>query len=42
VADRVVFMADGTVAEAGPPQALFAAPRDPRLQRFLRHLEPVA
>jgi polar amino acid transport system ATP-binding protein len=42
VADRVVFMADGTVAEEGPPQALFAAPRDPRLQRFLRHLEPVA
>jgi polar amino acid transport system ATP-binding protein len=41
VADRVVFMADGTVADEGPPDALFAAPQDPRLQRFLRHLEPV-
>ncbi len=40
VADRVVFMADGTIAEEGPPAALFDTPRDPRLQRFLRHLEP--
>jgi polar amino acid transport system ATP-binding protein len=42
VADRVVFMADGGIAEQGPPAALFGAPADPRLQRFLRHLEPVA
>ncbi len=42
VADRVVFMADGAVAEQGTPEALFGAPRDPRLQRFLRHLEPSA
>jgi polar amino acid transport system ATP-binding protein len=42
VADRVVFMADGRVVEEGLPETLFAAPRDERLQRFLRHLEPTA
>jgi polar amino acid transport system ATP-binding protein len=42
VADRVVFMADGAVAEAGPPASLFGAPKDPRLQRFLRHLDHAA
>ncbi len=42
VADRVVFMADGLIAEQGAPEALFNAPTDPRLQRFLRHLEPTA
>jgi polar amino acid transport system ATP-binding protein len=42
VADRVVFMADGRIAEEGPPAALFGAPRDERLQKFLRHLEPMA
>jgi polar amino acid transport system ATP-binding protein len=42
VADRVVFMADGRIAEEGPPAALFGAPRDERLRRFLRHLEPMA
>lgn len=42
VADRVVFMADGRIAEEGPPDSLFGAPRDERLKRFLRHLEPVA
>ncbi|MBX9698288.1 MAG: amino acid ABC transporter ATP-binding protein [Acetobacteraceae bacterium] len=42
VADRILFMADGRIAEEGAPAALFDAPRDPRLQRFLRHLEPAA
>ncbi len=42
VADRVVFMADGGIVEEAPPEALFGAPRDPRLRRFLRHLEPNA
>jgi len=42
VADRVVFMADARIVETGPPGELFTAPSDPRLQRFLRHLEPVA
>ncbi|MBX9751857.1 MAG: amino acid ABC transporter ATP-binding protein [Roseococcus sp.] len=40
VAHRAVFMADGRIAEQGPPDQLFGAPRDERLQRFLRHLEP--
>jgi polar amino acid transport system ATP-binding protein len=42
VADRAVFMADGMIVEAAPPEELFGAPRDARLQRFLRHLEPAA
>ncbi len=42
VADRVVFMADGAIAEEGPPGRLFSAPADERLRRFLRHLEPAA
>ncbi|WP_291295027.1 amino acid ABC transporter ATP-binding protein [Elioraea sp.] len=42
VADRVVFMADGAVAEVGPPSSFFGAPKDPRLQRFLRHLDHAA
>jgi polar amino acid transport system ATP-binding protein len=33
-------MADGKIVEEGPPDILFDAPSDPRLQRFLRHLEP--
>src|SRR3954451_5648548 len=35
VADRVVFMDQGRVLEAGPPETLFEAPEHPRLQRFL-------
>lgn len=38
VADEVVFLADGGVAEAGPPAVIFDAPADPRLQRFLRRM----
>jgi putative amino-acid transport system ATP-binding protein len=38
IADRVVFMADGRIVEAGPPAALFDAPRDPRLKAFLRRV----
>jgi polar amino acid transport system ATP-binding protein len=35
VADQVVFMDEGEVVEAGPPQQLFDNPRSHRLQRFL-------
>ena len=35
VADQVVFMDEGTVVEAGPPEAIFGDPQSPRLQRFL-------
>ncbi|MBB3898193.1 amino acid ABC transporter ATP-binding protein [Roseococcus suduntuyensis] len=40
VAHRAVFMADGRIVEQGVPNDLFGAPRDERLRRFLRHLEP--
>lgn len=36
VADRVLFMANGYVVEDAPPQELFGAPKDPRLQQFLK------
>ena len=35
VADQVVFMDEGQVVEAGPPEALFGDPQSPRLKRFL-------
>ena len=35
VADRVVFMAAGTILEEGTPAELFDSPKDPRLQDFL-------
>ncbi|GKW49901.1 amino acid ABC transporter ATP-binding protein [Halomonas sp. NCCP-2165] len=35
VADQVVFMDEGEVVEAGPPDQLFDSPQSPRLQRFL-------
>ena len=38
VADRVVFMADGVIAEEGPPETIFNAPKNPATQKFLRHI----
>lgn len=38
VADRVLFLADGQVAESGSPEQVLAAPQDPRTQRFLRRM----
>ncbi|MEL6101024.1 MAG: amino acid ABC transporter ATP-binding protein [Pseudomonadota bacterium] len=38
VADRVIYMEDGVIAEEGPPEQLFGAPRSTGAQRFLRHL----
>ncbi|GAB3576812.1 amino acid ABC transporter ATP-binding protein [Leifsonia lichenia] len=35
VADRVVFLDAGVVAEQGPPAQLFGAPREPRTRAFL-------
>ena len=35
VADQVIFMDEGVVVEAGPPEAIFGGPKSPRLQRFL-------
>lgn len=36
ISDRVLFMADGIVAESGTPEQVFYAPQNPRLQDFLR------
>lgn len=35
VADRVIFMADGTIVEEAPPAAFFANPRHERTKKFL-------
>ncbi|MFW7432035.1 amino acid ABC transporter ATP-binding protein [Vagococcus carniphilus] len=35
VADRVIFMADGFIAEEGTPDELFDHPKNPRTQDFL-------
>jgi polar amino acid transport system ATP-binding protein len=37
-ADRVVFMDDGVVVEAGPPDEVLANPRGDRLRSFLRRI----
>ena len=36
VADRVLFMCDGVVAESAPPEEFFKNPKNPRLQQFLQ------
>jgi polar amino acid transport system ATP-binding protein len=38
VADEVCFLDGGTVAERGSPERIFAAPTEPRTQRFLRRI----
>jgi polar amino acid transport system ATP-binding protein len=41
VADRMVFFAEGKIAEDGKPQDLLDNPRDDRLRRFIRRFSPV-
>jgi len=36
VADRIVFMDDGTIVEEGVPSQIFAAPRTERVRQFLK------
>jgi polar amino acid transport system ATP-binding protein len=36
VADRVVFMADGVIAEEGTPEQIFTNPQNLRTQQFLQ------
>ena len=36
VADRIVFMYDGVIAEEGTPDEFFNSPKNPRLQQFLQ------
>jgi polar amino acid transport system ATP-binding protein len=38
VADQVVFLEGGEIAEAGPPEQVLTSPIDPRTQRFLRRI----
>ena len=38
VADRVIFMAGGVIAEEGPPEALFGNPQEDATRKFLRHI----
>jgi len=35
VASRVVFIADGVIAEEAPPEEFFTNPQHPRLKEFL-------
>jgi polar amino acid transport system ATP-binding protein len=35
VADRVIFMDGGVIAEQGPPEQIFGAPQNPRTKEFL-------
>ena len=36
VADRILFMCDGVIAEDAPPEEFFGNPKHPRLQQFLQ------
>jgi putative amino-acid transport system ATP-binding protein len=36
IADRVLFMDQGRIAEEGPPSEIFQNPRLPRTQEFLK------
>jgi len=38
VADRVVFMCDGVLAEDAPPAEIFNNPKNPRLRQFLQSI----
>ena len=38
VADRLIFMDQGQIVEMGKPEALFTAPRHPRLRQFLNQI----
>lgn len=38
VADRVIFMDQGQIVEAGAPENLFTSPRHPRLRQFLNQI----
>jgi polar amino acid transport system ATP-binding protein len=38
VSDIVCFLADGSVCESGPPEAILVSPRQQRTQAFLRRI----
>ncbi len=39
ISDKVIFMADGVIAEEGDPEELFKNPKSPRLKAFLAKTE---
>ena len=39
IADHVVFLDEGEIAEEGTPEEIFSAPKTQRLQQFLRKFE---
>ena len=38
IADRVCFLDDGVILEAGPPDAILRDPREPRTRQFLQRI----
>ncbi len=38
IADRVCFMSEGVILEAGPPDQIFGSPREERTQGFLKRI----
>jgi ABC-type multidrug transport system ATPase subunit len=38
IADRVCFLDEGVILEEGPPDQIFAAPREPRTKQFLARI----
>ncbi len=38
IAGRVCFLDDGLILEEGPPEQIFAAPREPRTKQFLQRI----
>jgi polar amino acid transport system ATP-binding protein len=38
VANRVCFIHEGRILEEGPPEAIFAAPREERTRQFLQRI----
>ena len=38
VADRIIFMEGGNIAEDGTPDEIFNAPKNPRLKQFLQSI----
>jgi polar amino acid transport system ATP-binding protein len=38
IANRVCFLDEGMILEQGPPDEIFASPREPRTQRFLQRI----
>ena len=38
IADRICFLDAGVILEEGPPDEIFASPREPRTQAFLQRI----